>query len=131
MTENDAIKPLKLFVSAVCEKPLAERIVALLGSARGHEKFLGMLSHRFVVSQGTVTPFTYTSPAPDCTCYIFVDHGPFAFGEPSPSFADALNRVDPMGAWLLVSASGRIGIFQPEAYIDRRVLIRSESFASS
>jgi hypothetical protein len=125
MTESDAINALRLFVTAACEKPNAERIVALLGFARGHQKFLGMLSHKFAVRQGTATPFIYASSAPDGPCFIFADHGPFAFGEPNPSFAKALGRVNPMGAWLLLSASGSVAIYQPERVIDDRILIRA------
>lgn len=123
MTEDDAINALKIFVSAACEKSHAERIVALLGSARGHKKFLGMLAHKFTVRQGTATPFKDASPVSGGPCYIFTDHGRFAFGEPSPSFAEALDRVNPVGAWLLVSGSGRVGIYQPEDMIDDRTVI--------
>lgn len=123
MTEDDAIKALKIFVSAACEKSHAERIVALLGSPRGHKKLLGMLEHKFTVRQGTAIPFQDASPVPGGPCYIFTDHGRFGFGESSPSFAEALDRVNPIGAWLLVSASGRVGIYQPEDIIDDRIVI--------
>lgn len=123
MTEVDAINALIIFVSGACEQSHADRIVALLGSPRGHKKFLGMLAHKFTVRQGTMIPFQDASLVPAGPCYIFTDHGRFAFGESSPSFAEALDRINSMGAWLLVSASGHVGIYQSEDMIDHRIAI--------
>lgn len=126
MTQENAIKALKLLVSAACEKPHAERIIVLLdlGSGRGHEKFLKSL-HVLTVRKSHAVPFTLGSHPPDGPCFIFSESSRFAFGESSPSFAEALDRVDWGGGWLLVSASGHIGIHQPDDFIDDRVLIRA------
>ena len=122
---SEAVVALEALVAAVCDKPLARRIAALLGTDRGRKTFLRMLSDTFTALEELSTPFADTSPIPDGPCFIFADHGGFAFGEPSHSFEDALKRVNPTGAWLLVSASGRIGMYQPDDVIDDRVLIRA------
>ena len=125
MTEENAIKALKLLVSAVCEKPHTERIDALLGlgSGRGQKKFLDSL-HVLTVRDGHAVPFAPGSHPPDGPCFIFSESSGFAFGEPSPSFAEALDRVGWGAGWLLVSASGHIGIHQPDDFVDDRILIR-------
>lgn len=127
MTEENAITALKLLVSAACEETHAQRINALLdlGSGRGYKKFLGMLSHKFTVRDGHATHFALGSDAPDGPCFIFSESSCFAFGEPSPSFVEAIDRLGFTTSWLLVSDSGHIGIHQPENFIDDRVLIRN------
>jgi hypothetical protein len=121
---NDAVTILNSFAEAACAKPLADRITSLLSSELGRKKFLDMLSHKFAVREELATSFADASPVPEGSCFIFSDGIRVAFGETSPSFADALKRVNPMGAWLLISSSGRVGVYQPETFIDDRVLIR-------
>lgn len=127
MKQENAIKALKLLVSSACEKPHAQRINALLdlGSGRGHKKFLGMLSHEFTVRDGHATHFALGSDAPGGPCFIFSEPGGFAFGEPSPSFVEAIDRLGFTTSWLLVSASGHIGIYQPDDFVDDRILIQA------
>lgn len=127
MTQENAIKALKLLISTACEKPQAQRINALLdlGSPRDHKKFLDLLPHAFIVRDSQAIPFALGSDAPDGPCFIFCQPGSFAFGESSPSFAAAIDRLGHSTSWLLVSDFGRVGIYQPDDIIDDRVLIQA------